>query len=157
MRQSDDISRRRRISWIGTTRSINAQYILNLIRGIYSLLSLKTPTQTPVRLIISHRTHQIADRKLTALTRRFRPLIHSAASLARKPTTGAISSTSPSRPAGANFAVCSITWGGLPARKSGVSTGPGDTVFTVIPLPPSAGLSRGCGRAVRRPLWLRRR
>uniref|UniRef100_J3MIV8 Uncharacterized protein n=1 Tax=Oryza brachyantha TaxID=4533 RepID=J3MIV8_ORYBR len=65
------------------------------------------------------------------LTRITWPLTHSAASVQRNPTTGAMSPTSPSRPIG--FAALNLSTASslFPAKNSSVATGPGATQFTV--------------------------
>ena len=62
---------------------------------------------------------------LTPLTKMFCPFTHAASGLAKKATTGAISSTVPIRFSGCMFAKAAMTCSGFPSRNSEVSTGPG--------------------------------
>ena len=61
---------------------------------------------------------------LTPLIKMFCPLTQAASGLAKKATTGAISSTVPIRFEGCEFAIAVITCSGLPSLNNAVSTGP---------------------------------
>ena len=61
---------------------------------------------------------------LTPLTKRFCPFTQAASGLAKKATTGEISSTVPMRFDGCVFAMAVMSCSGFPSLNNAVSTGP---------------------------------